>query len=171
MELYFYVENGEQAGPVSPEEFAAHGIKQGTLVWKQGMADWATAGSLPELEPYLAPQIPLGDDPVAAPEAVTDTTPYATDPELKPKRPVSTALLVGTIITLVLFGVMGIPALVYWCRSNASWKNGNYEHALNMAKKSRTWFWIGLGIGIVLLALYFLFFFYSIAHIGRLSYY
>lgn len=50
MKQYYYVtEAGEQVGPVTIEELRVAGIKRDTLVWCEGMADWAEAEQLPEL--------------------------------------------------------------------------------------------------------------------------
>ncbi|MDR1340334.1 MAG: DUF4339 domain-containing protein [Prevotellaceae bacterium] len=50
MEQYYYLDgNNQQQGPISPSEFRQHGITLRTKVWKQGMADWQMAWTLPEL--------------------------------------------------------------------------------------------------------------------------
>ncbi|WP_272150945.1 SPFH domain-containing protein [Tenacibaculum aiptasiae] len=54
---YYYAANGQQAGPVNFEAlknlFAARSINAETLVWKQGMADWTSLQSVPELQNLL----------------------------------------------------------------------------------------------------------------------
>ncbi|WP_299105612.1 SPFH domain-containing protein [uncultured Tenacibaculum sp.] len=54
---YFYAVNGQQAGPVNYEAlkglFAGGSINAETLVWKQGMANWASLQSVPELQNLL----------------------------------------------------------------------------------------------------------------------
>ena len=52
--VQFYVAlNGQQAGPFGPDQlrqYASAGqVTPGTLVWKQGMANWTPANSVPEL--------------------------------------------------------------------------------------------------------------------------
>ena len=50
---YFVAVNGAQSGPFTPEQLrqmiANRQVTAATYVWKQGMAGWATASSLPEL--------------------------------------------------------------------------------------------------------------------------
>jgi membrane protease subunit (stomatin/prohibitin family) len=50
--------NGSQAGPFGMDALRSHAaggqITRDTLVWKQGMAAWTPAGSVPELEPLFA---------------------------------------------------------------------------------------------------------------------
>lgn len=59
---YFYAVNGQQAGPVTYEAlsglFAAKTIDANTLVWKQGMANWAALNSVPELQGILGSMPP-----------------------------------------------------------------------------------------------------------------
>ncbi|KAB1160365.1 SPFH domain-containing protein [Tenacibaculum aiptasiae] len=54
---YYYAANGQQAGPVNFEAlknlFAARSINAETLVWKQGMANWTSLQSVPELQNLL----------------------------------------------------------------------------------------------------------------------
>ncbi|CAL2102306.1 SPFH domain-containing protein [Tenacibaculum sp. 190130A14a] len=54
---YFYAVNGQQAGPVNYEAlkglFAGGSINAETLVWKQGMPNWASLQSVPELQNLL----------------------------------------------------------------------------------------------------------------------
>lgn len=51
---YWYVENGQQQGPVTLSALkavlAGAGFSPDTLVWKKGMPDWVAARTLPELE-------------------------------------------------------------------------------------------------------------------------
>ena len=49
MENYFYLnEKNEQKGPISPEELISNGVTKNTLVWKNGKAQWLTAGEVHE---------------------------------------------------------------------------------------------------------------------------
>lgn len=54
---YFYAVNGQQAGPVTMDVlanlFASNTINAETLVWKQGMANWAALNSVVELQSIL----------------------------------------------------------------------------------------------------------------------
>ena len=54
MQDYFYLDShNQQRGPVSPSRFAELGVTPQTLVWCNGMADWAPAGSVAELSMFL----------------------------------------------------------------------------------------------------------------------
>lgn len=54
---YFYALNGQQAGPATIAEltqlFASRTINADTLVWKQGMANWAALNTVSELQSIL----------------------------------------------------------------------------------------------------------------------
>jgi membrane protease subunit (stomatin/prohibitin family) len=60
--LYHYAVNGQTAGPVTfdklKELFASRTINKDSLVWKQGMANWAALKDLEELKAFLGGNIP-----------------------------------------------------------------------------------------------------------------
>ena len=53
MEFFIIDRNGQQAGPFSFDQLVQKGISPETLVWKQGMADWAPAWKVEELRTVL----------------------------------------------------------------------------------------------------------------------
>ena len=59
---YFYAVNGAQQGPVSFEQmkslFAGRTINRDSLVWKQGMANWAPLQEVEELKSFLGGSTP-----------------------------------------------------------------------------------------------------------------
>ena len=59
---YMLVVNGQQSGPFGMEQLqmlAGNGqLKQDTLVWKQGMANWEAAGKVAELSQLFAAMTP-----------------------------------------------------------------------------------------------------------------
>lgn len=59
---YFYAVNGSQQGPVSIEQlkalFANRTINKDSLVWKQGMANWAALQEVEELKSFLGGNTP-----------------------------------------------------------------------------------------------------------------
>src|SRR5690606_19349643 len=71
---WYLVEEGVQVGPLIraeiEERWAARDIDHNTLVWKQGMADWATISDTPELlylitrRPQTTPHVIQGARPV-----------------------------------------------------------------------------------------------------------
>lgn len=59
---YFYAANGQQAGPAAMEQlkvlFANRTINKDTLVWKQGMDNWAALNTVEELKIFLGGNTP-----------------------------------------------------------------------------------------------------------------
>ena len=59
---YFYAVNGAQQGPVSFDQlkalFANRTINRESLVWKQGMANWAALQEVEELKSFLGGNTP-----------------------------------------------------------------------------------------------------------------
>lgn len=53
MEFFIIDHNGQQAGPFSFNQLVQKGISPETLVWKQGMADWAPAWKVEDLRAVL----------------------------------------------------------------------------------------------------------------------
>ncbi|AVI50512.1 antifreeze protein [Pukyongia salina] len=59
---YFYAANGQQHGPVSFEQlkslFANRTVNRDSLVWKQGMSEWAALKDVEELKAFLGGSTP-----------------------------------------------------------------------------------------------------------------
>jgi len=58
MKYYYYEKDGEQLGPCSIEELKLKRINNNTLVWTEGMDQWAKAKTLIELNDILIPLPP-----------------------------------------------------------------------------------------------------------------
>lgn len=50
---YFAIINGRQVGPLMKEQLLLAGLQPDTYVWRQGLADWVKAATLPELTDIL----------------------------------------------------------------------------------------------------------------------
>ena len=59
---YYYAVNGQQSGPVSfdrlKELFASRTINRDSLIWKQGMDNWASLKDIDELKSFLGGNTP-----------------------------------------------------------------------------------------------------------------
>lgn len=53
--LYYIVVDDNRVGPLSFDQLRSQPLQHSTLVWTAGMADWARADSLPELQQLLTP--------------------------------------------------------------------------------------------------------------------
>lgn len=60
--LYYYSHNGQQTGPVPFDQlkalFANRTVNKDSLIWKQGMANWATLKEIEELKAFLGGNTP-----------------------------------------------------------------------------------------------------------------
>ncbi len=50
---YYIICNGRQIGPVSKEELLNYGLTPNSMVWTEGMPNWASAYTVPELRDLL----------------------------------------------------------------------------------------------------------------------
>ena len=138
MDYYYLDADMRQVGPVSLDDLVAAGVKGDTMVWHEGLEEWAKAGNLPEVvqamerkarpatpEKSQAPESPESpgnpekpENPVKpespeSPEAVIIAA--ADDDELIPKRPskrlgMNIAMMVLT--TLNPFYILGLMLVV-----------------------------------------------------------
>src|SRR5262245_3373776 len=102
METWFYLDGGQQRGPLDVEELRrailAFPDPRGVLVWNQDMADWQPAGTVPELRERLPPPRPSLSSGMVAPERA----PVA-DAEAIARLYRRLVLLVGLEIVLAFF--------------------------------------------------------------------
>lgn len=56
-------------------------------------------------------------------------------------------LVPAILCTLLLNMICGIVSWVFASKVDNQWEAGDYDGAVESARKSKTWFWIGLGLG------------------------
>jgi uncharacterized membrane protein YhaH (DUF805 family) len=160
---YFYMDgNNQQQGPVTANELLKMGVTRNTRVWKQGMSDWQTAGSIPELSGIFPPPAsqsatpPLSPPPVAS--YVSPPPPsYQTEnaPPPPPQKPDN--LLVWSILATVLCCLpTGIVAIVYSNKVDNLWNVRDYDGAKEAANTAKTWCFVSLGLGVVAIIIGFM---------------
>lgn len=124
MKPYFFVRDGQQAGPVLPEQFRLNGVSASTPVWCEGMPDWVPAGQIPELQPYLSyPSAP----------ATYATGGYSNEPA--PSSNMVWAIL-STILCCLPFGIV---AIIYASKVDSMWAAGQFDAARDAARKAMNW--------------------------------
>ena len=62
----------------------------------------------------------------------------------KPDNFMAPAILCIIFLSLVF----GIVSVVFASKVNKQWEAGDYDGAMDSARKARTWFWVGLGVGV-----------------------
>ena len=57
-------------------------------------------------------------------------------------------LIPAVLCTLFLSLPFGIVSWIFAAKVDKQWDAGDFEGAVESAKKSKTWFWVGLGVGL-----------------------
>ena len=85
MDYYYLDADMRQVGPVSLDDLVAAGVKGDTMVWHEGLEEWAKAGNLPEVVKAMERKArPATPEKSQAPEA-----PEAPGSPVKPESPVN----------------------------------------------------------------------------------
>lgn len=127
--MWYYVQNGQQAGPVSQEDLTESlrtgAVQPNTLVWRNGMGNWLPANEVAELSAgAAAPSDPANPSSVYAPgqSALQQAaSPYATQWAAPRTNPLAIWSLVLSLVGLLLCGafaaILALPAVI--CGHNA----------------------------------------------------
>lgn len=88
MAKYYFIKDGQQAGPYAKDELLAQGVDRYTNVWSEGMPAWIPAGQVPELMELFGLDIPPSQ-PVTVHKHLSSTViplPDEDIPATKPRR-------------------------------------------------------------------------------------
>ncbi len=165
MNVYYYIENNQQQGPVSLNELKAR-INPDTMIWTEGMANWAPARTVPEVMQALTPptpqpqyqQPPYQQQPYQQPQYQPPyQQPQYRQPQYQPpygeQRPDN--YLVWSILSLVLCcWPAGIVAVIFSSQVNSKWERGDYEGARRAANNAKTWTIVSAVLGVVMGIIY-----------------
>lgn len=148
MKSYYYLnDQKQQVGPLTEEEIRTAGLTPSNYVWCEGMSDWTPAGNVPELQPYLLPNIP-GTPP---PPIVNSPAPESSEYVPCPNNHLAFAIVM-TVLCCVPFGIV---AIVKACKVNSLYNEGLYEAAQDMADSARNWCIASLLTGLLVSIIYF----------------
>lgn len=164
MEQYYYVNaDNQSAGPVSPTEFAEHGISQETYVFCKGMTEWKKAGELPELAEYFAPSTPPvpeeTDIPAEEPTQEESFPDY--DYEERPSRHLG-KIIFGMItstfsllyfLSFIVTIPLGILGIIFGAKATSAFDREDYAAARRFGKMCRGFSIPVMIIGIVSLVI------------------
>ncbi|MFI3299434.1 MAG: CD225/dispanin family protein [Rikenellaceae bacterium] len=157
MKQYYYHNGVDKFGPFSKEELHAKGITLDTQVWCEGMAEWAPARNVSELNalfvgapamPAITPAVP----PVTPPPAAAPVNNNMAQQQLPP----STNLIWGILTTIFCCLPFGIVSIVYACKVESTFYSGNVTMAREYSKLAGRWALIAAIVGFVVFAIYFL---------------
>ncbi|MDE7426957.1 MAG: CD225/dispanin family protein [Muribaculaceae bacterium] len=157
MSHYFYIDNsGQQQGPIAAENLIQYGVTPTTMVWTEGMSDWAPASSVAELTTIFRQTPP----PVSAANynMTTNAQPaYQPNNMQQPYMPKPESNLVWAILsTLFCCLPTGIAAIIFASKVDSMWAQGYYDEAVRYSRKARNWSLIGAIAAVVVSLLYFL---------------
>ena len=149
MKQYYIIRNDQQAGPYTLEELAAMEITPDTVVWTEGMTDWAPAREVSELNSlftrsaqtppsYNAPSYGAPAAPQYHREPQYSRPPqYNTPAEQPPMPPTYLAWSIAVTILCCLIG--GIVAIVYSSQVSSRYIAGDYQGAEYASRQARIW--------------------------------
>lgn len=151
MKKYFYTDGTTSFGPFDLEELRQENIQRKTLVWFQGMKDWAAAETVPELG-ELFELVP----PSIKKEPAAEQPPAAQRPVRK--KPPKTWLVESILATFFCCMPFGIVGIVHAAKVESRFYAGDYEAADRASADARRWTLISFWTGISLTVLYILFY-------------
>lgn len=157
MKQYYIIRNDQQAGPYTLEELAAMEITPDTVVWTEGMTDWAPAHEVSELNSlftrsaqtppsYNAPSYGAPAAPQYHREPQYSRPPqYNTPAEQPPMPPTYLAWSIAVTILCCLIG--GIVAIVYSSQVSSRYIAGDYQGAEYASRQARIWIIVSACVG------------------------
>ncbi len=140
---FYIVENNQSVGPFTVEELKAKGIKPDTPVWREGMADWTSAGMVPEFASVF------GNAAAPAPAAPAMQMPQN---GVCPK----TWLLESILCTLFCCLPFGGVGIVFAAQVQSKFSAGDFAGAAAASKSAGKWTKIGVVCGVIGIILYIL---------------
>lgn len=146
---YFLGADGQQYGPVEGSTLKNYGVTGETLVWCEGMDNWAKASTVPELA-YLFAAAPTPPRPVTPVRPSSPGSSYAGD--VCPDN----YLVWSILVTLLCCWPFGIPAIVNSSKVEKLWMQGDKIGAMEKSESAKKWCWISFGCGIIVFILSFL---------------
>lgn len=173
MRQYYIIYNDKQAGPYTIEELERLALTPETMVWTEGMSDWAPAREVRELNALFIPSTPTAPS-YNAPtyEAPQDhnASQYASAPQHDTASgipPIPPSYLVWSIlVTLFCCNLGGIIAIIYSSRVSSRYLAGDYERAAYASRQARNWIIASACVGLFVLICYAVWFFsYNTGHI------
>ena len=122
---YFYLENGVQKGPATADQLA-RAITPRTLLWREGMEDWAAAEEIPEMRallnrPNIVPSETTGATCPPPPSGVASATAIGA-----PTKP-NNYLIWSILLTLLCGSVPGMVGIALGITCNQRYAEGDYR--------------------------------------------
>lgn len=157
MKQYFLVINGEKRGPFTIDQLTTQPVTPQTLVWTEGMSDWAPAQQVAEISSLFAPQAPSAPTPGAPQAPAYNAAPAYGNPQ--PQAPNTQIippnyLVWSILVTLFCCLPGGIVAIIYSTQVSSRFQQGDYAGANESSRNARKWVIISAVSAAVILAIY-----------------
>ncbi len=152
MKKYFYSDGTNSFGPFTLEELKLENIQRDTLIWYQGMKEWAKAeavSELAELFELVPPVIKRGTATAGQSSAARPVSPQSL-----PKSWLAESILV----TLFCCMPFGIPAIVNAAKVESRFYAGDFEGATLASANAKKWTVLSFWLGLSCILLYILFY-------------
>ena len=167
MKQYYVIRNDQQTGPYTIEELATLELKPETMVWTEGMTDWAPAREVSELQELFAPSTPTppsynaptygapldNSAPQYSSAQQYNSAPQYSNPSERPPIPPN-YLVWCILVTLFCCNIGGIIAIIYSARVSSRYIAGDYEGAAAASRLTRNWIIATACVGFVCMIAY-----------------
>ena len=141
---YWIIINDTQLGPIEFEQLPrVEGFGPDTPIWREGLADWTTAGRLPETAVLFMRPAPAPAQPPSYCYAPGGPTPACDEP-----MP-STYLVWAILSTLCCCLPTGVVAIVYASKVSPLYMRGDYKGAKDASEKACWWVIISFVAGLI----------------------
>lgn len=161
MKQYYYLDNNKQVGPFTLEQLRTQPLTPNTLVWTEGMSNWARVVDTPEVRDLmgLGSIPPINPQPVyAQPGFSQPTYAFGSPTGFMPK----TWLTESILVTLFCCLPLGIVGIINASRVESRYRVGDFNGAQQASLEAGRWTKIGFFSAFIIIGLYFLLIFAGI---------
>ena len=163
MSSWYYLDDGQQQGPVEDGEFqnliSSGKIGPDDLIWNESMADWQPAGQVEGIQwpasstptPAPPPKPAPAPAPASRPQSFTQPTASlasAARPTAPPEQ-ITNYLPWAIVATIFCCLWTGIPAIIYAAKANSAQTAGDYATAKQAANSAKTWLIVSVVGGLI----------------------
>lgn len=146
MKKYYYSDGTNRFGPFTLDELRRKSITRETKVWFQGLGDWQSAGTIPELSDIL--------NLVPPPITITNLNINTMD-NLNNQTPPKTWLIESILVTLFCCLPLGIAGIINASKVESRFYAGDISGANRHSAAAKQWTTTSLWLGIVIGVIYF----------------
>lgn len=133
MRKYFYTNGTDKFGPFTLEELKEKHLIPETLVWFQGLGEWQSAGSIPELNQLF------NQTPPPVTNSNNNQTYTESNSQINIGRPPKTWLIESIIVTILCCLPFGIIGIIKASKVESRFLSGNIDEAYRLSASAKSW--------------------------------